>query len=188
MARRWTQNPSHLEDLVAEGVIGLIRAAENFDLSRDVRFSTYAAWWVRNELSGAMKRVRGSFAVINEEAARDWPPAEAEETAPADRMRPDAFYDLDSLPGDLPSPEEDAMRRSDEEMLSRQLRAALMELGPDEIEIVRRRRLVPQPEPVKALARDLGKTPERVRQIETRALQRLRQKLLAQGFNLSMLH
>jgi RNA polymerase sigma-32 factor len=49
-ARRWTDNRTHIEDLAAEGMIGLIDAAGNFDLSLNVRFGTFSAWAVRNRV------------------------------------------------------------------------------------------------------------------------------------------
>ncbi len=42
------------EDLVQEGYIGLLRAAKRFDPDRDIRFSTYARWWVRAQMTRAI--------------------------------------------------------------------------------------------------------------------------------------
>jgi RNA polymerase sigma factor (sigma-70 family) len=43
-----------MADLVQEGTIGLIQAAERFDPARDVRFTTYAAWHVRGAILDAL--------------------------------------------------------------------------------------------------------------------------------------
>jgi RNA polymerase primary sigma factor len=42
------------DDLVQEGTIGLVKAAEQFDHGRGVKFSTYAAWWIRRALIEAV--------------------------------------------------------------------------------------------------------------------------------------
>ena len=43
-----------VEDLVSEGNIGLMKAAEQFDPEFGVRFSTYAAWWIRQMIKRAL--------------------------------------------------------------------------------------------------------------------------------------
>jgi RNA polymerase primary sigma factor len=43
-----------LEDLVQEGSIGLLRAVERFDPDRDVKFSTYAVFWIRQAITRAL--------------------------------------------------------------------------------------------------------------------------------------
>ena len=44
------------DDLVQQGYVGLLKAAMRFEAGRDVRFSTYAIWWVRAEIYDCMMR------------------------------------------------------------------------------------------------------------------------------------
>lgn len=48
---------SILEDLIAAGNIGLIRALTKFDLNAGTRFLTYASWWVRHEMREESRRL-----------------------------------------------------------------------------------------------------------------------------------
>jgi len=50
-------NRSVLEDLIAAGNIGLVRALHKFDLSAGTRFLTYAGWWVRHEMREEGRRI-----------------------------------------------------------------------------------------------------------------------------------
>lgn len=51
VARKYQNRGVSLEDLVQEGIIGLIRGAEKFDSSLGFKFSTYAHWWIRQALT-----------------------------------------------------------------------------------------------------------------------------------------
>jgi RNA polymerase primary sigma factor len=44
------------DDLVQEGILGLMQAVERFDPSRGVKFSTYAGWWIRGALIDAVRQ------------------------------------------------------------------------------------------------------------------------------------
>jgi RNA polymerase primary sigma factor len=54
IARRYPRQELSLLDLIQEGCVGLIRAAERFDYRHGCRFSTYASWWIREAISRAL--------------------------------------------------------------------------------------------------------------------------------------
>jgi RNA polymerase primary sigma factor len=54
IAKDYSNPGMTLGDLVAEGNIGLMRAVEEFDPDAGVRFSTYAAWWIKQAIKRAM--------------------------------------------------------------------------------------------------------------------------------------
>ncbi len=54
IAKQYSNRGMSLNDLVAEGNLGLMRSVEEFDPDAGVRFSTYAAWWIRQAIKRAM--------------------------------------------------------------------------------------------------------------------------------------
>lgn len=61
LARSLRPNRVSLEELVAEGNVGLARAASTFDPDKGVRFTTYAAWWVRDSIQKYLAGQSGSL-------------------------------------------------------------------------------------------------------------------------------
>ncbi|WNM57688.1 sigma-70 family RNA polymerase sigma factor [Candidatus Nitrospira allomarina] len=54
VAKRYLGRGMNFLDLVQEGNIGLMKAAERFDYTRGFKFSTYATWWIRQGISRAV--------------------------------------------------------------------------------------------------------------------------------------
>jgi RNA polymerase primary sigma factor len=200
IARQFTKDPQLLLDLIQEGNIGLMRAVERFDYRRNLKLSTYAAWWIRWAIVQAMpippsmhKKIATYETAMDkfvqahgcrptrEEVAQlcGWRP---EEVAEIERVQ--AAYYTPSLGGDeiaesqgpmAPSAEAQASQAQEE----RRVREALDGLAPRAAAILRGHYL--DEEPFSIIGPELGMTPEAARQAARRALPDLRRRLEHDG-------
>lgn len=54
IAKKFISKGLELEDLIQEGNIGLMKSIDKFDLKQDVKFSTYATWWIKQSIMRAI--------------------------------------------------------------------------------------------------------------------------------------
>ena len=112
MARRYQGLGLSFPDLVQEGTVGLIQAVDRFDPKRGRRFSTYAAWWIRQAIRRALtndsrtirlpsrlvtKQLAARRAAATLSAALGRPPTIAE-LAAATGFDPDALVTAEQAP------------------------------------------------------------------------------------------
>ncbi|KHJ52992.1 RNA polymerase factor sigma-32 [Aureimonas sp. OT7] len=226
MASKFRHFGLSMNDLIQEGHVGLLEAAARFEPEREVRFSTYATWWIRASIqdyilrnwsivrggtSSAQKALffnlrrlrarlsQGSESLASSEMYREIAqalnvsvgdvalmdsrlsgpdsslnaPLMEDESGSADRQ--------DFLVSDAPLPDEMVSSSIDDERRVIWLTDALDVLSDRELRIIRERRLQDDGATLEALGSELGISKERVRQIETRALEKLRAALLARN-------
>jgi RNA polymerase primary sigma factor len=70
VARRYQSANIPFEDIVQEGILGVIRAAEKFDWRKDIKFSTYATWWIRHFIQRALYKDKSTIRVPGHITAR----------------------------------------------------------------------------------------------------------------------
>jgi RNA polymerase primary sigma factor len=161
IAKKHAGPTNNLFELISDGNMSLIRAVEKYDVARGFRFSTYASWAIMKNFGRTLRE---------EKSRRDrfvTGPAELFEAAPDDR-------------GDGYQQESDH-RRSQE-----LVRGLLGRLGDRERRILVGRYGIgaAHPQTLSELGRELGVTKERVRQLEVRAREKLRQMALAEELDL----
>jgi RNA polymerase sigma factor (sigma-70 family) len=207
MARRYRWSPLSFLDLIQEGSLGLLRAAERFDWRRGTPFGAYAAWWVRHAMSKAVRESTGSVRLPDRQRARlrslaearaAHPGASADELGEAASVDENAAAELVPLLGS-PVPIEAALDggRALEELLAdrdaeEELEEVLVSadaarvravagrvLGDREREVLEARYGLGgrEPQTLREVAERLGVSVQRVSQIERGALDRLRDAL-----------
>ena len=221
LASRFRHYGLPMSDLVQEGNVGLLEAAARFEPEREVRFSTYAAWWIRATMqdfvmrnwsivrtgtTAAHKALFFNLRRLRAKHAEDidgWLDEGARDRIADElRVRPEdvdtmemrlacADQSLNASVGETgedewqdlladgrPSPEDETEESHDTAVRSRWLAAALAELDTREHTIVEERRLREDAITLCELGKRLGISKERVRQIEHRAVEKLRAALV----------
>jgi RNA polymerase sigma-32 factor len=223
MAARFRHFGLPIGDLVQEGHVGLLEAAARYEPDREVRFSTYATWWIRASMqdyilrnwsivrggtSSAQKALffnlrrlrarlaQGAEPLSNETLYRQVSAAlgvsEADVAMMDSRLSgPDTSLNApliddggssaersDFLVSDDPLPDEIVADTIDIERRLDRLKCALGVLNERELKIIADRRLSEDGATLEALGAVLGISKERVRQIENRAMEKLKSALI----------
>ncbi len=214
-------------DLIQEGNIGLMQAANRFDPERDIRFSTYATWWIRScmqdyvlrnwsivrtgttaaqkSLFFNLRRLRAKIEGEKEGEALDHNDrskiakklkvkvsdvedmegrlAASDQSLNA-RIGEDGDADWQTLlPDEGPNPEDVVIGMKDAQARSKWLNDAMRQLSDREQKIIKERHLTYETVTLEELGKDLGVSKERVRQLEQRAMTKLRDTLHKQVGN-----
>lgn len=222
IAARFKNYGLPIADLIQEGHIGLMEAAARFEPSRDVRFSTYAAWWIRASVQDYilknwsivrggtsssqkalffnLRRLRAQLSKAGEEYISETAKQEIAQavgvsisdvsTMEARLSSSDISLNvpvsesdhgtsvekMSLLQDEEPLPDEQVSLIIDRERMHDWLYQALNSLNERELSIIKARRLNDDEdqETLEQLGLKLGISKERVRQIEGRALEKLR--------------
>ena len=159
-------------DLIHQGNLGLIEAARRFDPTRNVKFITYAVWWVRESMMHVLADQTRAFSFPPKLFSTLHAGEDVSLNEPLQRESHDTRERGDLLPQDQMPVEEEMIHRAD----LAELTAALGDLDGKEREVVRLRFGLENDEPctLQEIGDRLHLTRERVRQIETRAKEKLR--------------
>jgi len=217
IAKHYNGRGLSLLDLVQEGNIGLMKAAERYQHRKGFKFSTYATWWIRQGITRALAdqsrtiripvhmtesshRIVRTARRLAQQLGRE---ADAEEVGRALRVRPEKIHetlqvfqepislenpvgDGETLLGELIADKGAMLPDSPVHRfeLTRELDRILSTLTPREQLVIRMRFGIGQDEPftLEQVGQTLSVTRERIRQIEAKALKKLKTPEVKQMF------
>ena len=210
IARQYAWRGVPMADLIQEGNIGLMRAAEKFEYHRGFKFSTYATWWIRQAVARAVEnqcrtirvpiyklevinRIHATSKKLAREFGRDATRGELADAMELTIEEVDELLGMVRQPSslDMPVGEDgdstlsDLVAAQDSEMpgdaleertLAGRVERALNTLDPKERRILELRFgfAGEDPRSLESIGKDFGVTRERIRQIEIKALAKLR--------------
>jgi RNA polymerase primary sigma factor len=161
VAKKFANRGASLDDLIQEGNVGLMKAIEHFDPKKNVRFATYAVWWIRAYITRYLKdsrsQVRGG---------------ESERGSMSDFSLDTTIDDegettfLDRLEEPSPGPQADLLRREQETEVQQALQRVRKRIGDLGWDILQERLTQDKPRTLEELGQRWGVSRERVRQVE----------------------
>ncbi len=205
IANRYRNSILPFEDIVGEGNIGLIEAADRYDPAVGVKFVTYADWWIRKYVLEAIEKEREAtrtnwwqrrwLKAIYEAGRRlslkNGRAVSREETAVymgIKQSKMDRYLmwraekvSLEEHPALLEGMADSNAVSPEKEAIEREARSRLPEwiagLNEQQRKVIRLRHLTYNPMTLSEAGSEMGLSRERIRRIETRALRRLKARI-----------
>lgn len=163
VARKFAARGARFDDLVQEGSVGLMKAVEHFDPKKNVRFATYAVWWIRAYITRYLKdnrsQVRGGE--YERLSMRD-----VSLDTPMDDENDGTF--LDRLSDEAPLMEESFFLSERDTEVQAALSKVRRRIGDMGWDILQERLTQDKPRTLEELGERWGVSRERVRQVELR--------------------
>jgi RNA polymerase primary sigma factor len=174
VAKKFANRGARLDDLIQEGNVGLMKAIEHFDPKKNVRFATYAVWWIRAYITRYLKDNRSQ--VRGGEAERGSMVDFSLDTA-IDEDGETTF--LDRLEDSGPSPQDRFLSGEQDSEIQEALAKVRKRIGDLGWDILQERLTQDKPRTLEELGQRWGVSRERVRQVELKTKHFLQRYLSA---------